>query len=170
MVVPIAAKTGSARAKASASPPAMIDSAAFLAPSGPPETGASMKLTPLSCRSAWMRRTATGEIVLMSTIELAGRRDCQQAVLAVNGRLDMRRVGQHGDDDVGALRGLGRVLGPGRAFLDDIGDGGLVEIERAHRVPGLQQVAHHLQAHRAEADEADAALVVPSHVIRPFLG
>jgi len=53
-------------------PPAMIDSAAFLAPSGPPETGASMKLTFALPRSAWMRRTATGEIVLMSTISLPG--------------------------------------------------------------------------------------------------
>ena len=37
-------------------------------------------------------------------------------------------------------------------------------------MPGLQEVEHHLAAHRADADEADVALVVPSHVSRPFLG
>ncbi|MGY4427909.1 hypothetical protein ACVWWO_000386 [Bradyrhizobium sp. F1.13.1] len=128
-----------------------------------------MKLTPIFCSSAWMRRDRDRRDRAHVDDQLAGRRRLQQPMLAVNGRLDMGRVRQHGDDDVGTLRSIGRVLGPGRAFLDDISHGGLVEIERVHRVPRLEKVAHHLHAHRADADEADAALVVPSHVIRPFL-
>ncbi len=68
MVVPMASKNGRARANASASPPAMMESVAFLAPIGPPETGASTMSMPAALRSAAMRRTATGEMVLMSAM------------------------------------------------------------------------------------------------------
>ena len=59
MVVPMAEKKGFARSKASVSPPAMMESVAFFAPTGPPETGASIMAMPAAARSAAMRRTAT---------------------------------------------------------------------------------------------------------------
>jgi hypothetical protein len=70
MVVPMPAKKRCALAKAAASPPAMMDSDAFFAPSGPPDTGASTKATPTRASSACMRRTAPGAMVLMSITSL----------------------------------------------------------------------------------------------------
>ena len=53
MLFPIAPSTEPAREKAASSPPTMIESAAFFAPSEPPETGASSMSTP-----PWARRSA----------------------------------------------------------------------------------------------------------------
>lgn len=44
----------------------MIESAAFLAPIGPPDTGASSIVMPCPARAAPIARVASGEIVLMS--------------------------------------------------------------------------------------------------------
>ncbi len=46
IVLPTASRTGAAAAKSAASPPTMIDRAAFSAPASPPETGASSSRKP----------------------------------------------------------------------------------------------------------------------------
>ena len=85
------------------------------------------------------------------------RRRRQEAVRTVDHLLDLRRVGQHRDRDVGlprrvsrARRGRGAMLGE---FLDRLGP----HVVGAHRVAGLEKVDHHLPAHRSEPDEADRA-------------
>ena len=56
IVLPTASKIGLAAAKSSAAPPTMIDSAAFLAPASPPETGASSSRKPRSFAVCGQRR------------------------------------------------------------------------------------------------------------------
>ena len=66
IVLPIAARTGWARSTSAGSPPTKIVSVAFLAPSDPPETGASTNPTPRSRRRAANPAVAAGEIVEQS--------------------------------------------------------------------------------------------------------
>ena len=48
MFLPIAWNSGITRSTASLSPPTMMESVAFLAPTSPPDTGASMADTPFA--------------------------------------------------------------------------------------------------------------------------
>ena len=48
IVLPIASNTDCTAATASLSPPIMIESAAFFAPTSPPDTGASREWTPFA--------------------------------------------------------------------------------------------------------------------------
>src|SRR5512139_2490572 len=67
MFVPIALSTGLTRSNTAGLPPTMIDSVALIAPTSPPETGASSMSMPRACSFSAMWRVAVGEIVLMST-------------------------------------------------------------------------------------------------------
>ncbi len=67
IVEPMAASTGRARSTSPASPPTKMVSVAFLAPSEPPETGASTMPIPRSRRRAANAVVADGEIVEQST-------------------------------------------------------------------------------------------------------
>ena len=73
MVLPIAARTGRARSTSADSPPTKIVSVAFLAPSLPPETGASTMDRPCSLRRAAKSQLPEGAIVEQSTISVPAR-------------------------------------------------------------------------------------------------
>ncbi|MNP56946.1 hypothetical protein D3C76_1517200 [compost metagenome] len=62
--------SGSARSKASASPPTMMLRVAALAPTSPPDTGASRYWAPFSLILAAKALVAVGEIELMSITTL----------------------------------------------------------------------------------------------------
>jgi hypothetical protein len=64
--LPIRLRIGSARANASAEPPAMKVSVAALAPLTPPETGASSESWPRSPASAWALRALSTSMVELS--------------------------------------------------------------------------------------------------------
>ena len=90
------------------------------------------------------------------------RQRCRGAVLAEQHLLDLRGVGHHRDEGVGALGGLG---GRGRRAGAVLGGEALGLLARA-RVDGqlearLAQVARHRAAHDAQADEADSAQALP---------
>ena len=74
MVVPMAARTGRARSTSAASPPTMIVSVPFAAPSEPPETGASTMRTSRSARCWASSLARTGLIVEQSISIDPGRR------------------------------------------------------------------------------------------------
>jgi hypothetical protein len=61
------ANRGSTLAKAAASPPTMMVRPPLMAPTSPPDTGASSMVTPLSSRRAEIDWAAAGAMVLMST-------------------------------------------------------------------------------------------------------
>src|SRR5512139_2281600 len=67
MFLPIASSSGLTRSNTAGLPPTMIDSVALIAPTSPPETGASSISMPRACSFSAMWRVAVGEIVLMST-------------------------------------------------------------------------------------------------------
>ena len=84
---------------------------------------------------------------------LAGR--LEDSPLAQDHRLDVGRVGHHGDDDVGPVGHLGRRaagLGPGLDQGPDRLRGAVVD---GDLVAGPDQVLGHGLAHHAEADEPD---------------
>jgi hypothetical protein len=64
--LPIASRIGRTASNAAASPPAMIESDALIAPISPPLTGASIIVAPFSPAAAASRRATTGEMLLMS--------------------------------------------------------------------------------------------------------
>ena len=64
--------TGSARAKASGSPPTMTESWPLTAPAWPPETGASMKLRPMVSARVAISRASLAEVVVWSMKTQAG--------------------------------------------------------------------------------------------------
>ena len=66
MVRPMAAKTGLARAKAAAEPPAMKVSVAASAPATPPETGASSISWPAAAAAPWTARALATSMVEQS--------------------------------------------------------------------------------------------------------
>src|SRR5512133_1438142 len=103
MFFPRRASSGLALANAASVPPAMIVSDPSRAPMAPPETGASRYSHPrCRIRSANVR-VAVGEIELMSTNELPGREALGHARGSEQHLLDVRRVGEHRDHDLGAL-------------------------------------------------------------------
>ena len=66
MVFPSASKTGIALRTSASSPPTMMESRASIAPTSPPETGASRVRTPFAPARSLTRRSTSGEMVLMS--------------------------------------------------------------------------------------------------------
>ena len=70
--LPIASNTGRTRSTTAASPPIMMDSVAFRAPTSPPLTGASSMAMPLACSVSAISRVVWGEMVLMSTTTAPG--------------------------------------------------------------------------------------------------
>ncbi|MEJ2288763.1 MAG: hypothetical protein P8Y02_08995, partial [Deinococcales bacterium] len=66
-VVPSTSSTLRTRSRTASSPPTMIESVPFAAPSLPPETGASSMATPWSSSAAAISRVVAGLMVLMST-------------------------------------------------------------------------------------------------------
>ena len=76
---------------------------AFLAPTSPPETGASMIFAPVSRTFLANSLVSIGEIELMSMTSLPLRQAVGNTVFAEQDVLDFRRVRQHQDDDVGLV-------------------------------------------------------------------
>jgi hypothetical protein len=146
-----------ALAKAASEPPAMIDRVPAMAPTSPPETGASMKSTPAAASS--------------SPILAGGGRgdgahvDSDQPGAAAAGDAahdlgDVRRIGDHGDHQFIAPGRIGRAAG---------GFGAGVE-QRLHRfgaarpdgdlVAALDEIERHRAPHDAEADKSDLHAVL----------
>ena len=73
-VLPIASSTGRARSKACGSPPHMMASVPFFAPSTPPLTGQSRNATPASPSDASASRAVPAETVEQSITMAPGRR------------------------------------------------------------------------------------------------
>ena len=82
----------------------MMVSAAFFAPTSPPDTGASTYSQPSSLMRFANFLVSIGEIELMSTTILPLVRPSATPFGAEQHFLDVRRVGHHRDDDVGFLR------------------------------------------------------------------
>ncbi len=111
--LPIFSSSGFTFSKASGVPPAMMVSAALIAPISPPDTGASTKSMPFSARRRPMLRAAFGidgrHVDHDQTRLAAGR----QAVGAEADVLDVGRVGDHDDHHLGMRGDCGRAW---RAF------------------------------------------------------
>ena len=87
----------------------MIVSVAALAPTSPPETGASRYSQPSALIFFANSLVASGEIELMSTTILPCVNPSRDAVFAEQRGVDVRRIRHHRDDDVGLLRDLAAV-------------------------------------------------------------
>ena len=74
--LPSASKIGFARANAASPPPAMIESAASIAPFSPPLTGASTDSAPFTASAAATRFVVAGAMVLMSIHSAPARMPC----------------------------------------------------------------------------------------------
>src|SRR6478735_11085868 len=72
IVFPTGAKISAAASKSAASPPTMMDSAAFFAPASPPETGASRMRNPRSFASFASSAVTSGRIEEKSMIRVPG--------------------------------------------------------------------------------------------------
>jgi len=76
---------------------------------------------PRARSTSCMWRTACGEMVLMSAISRPAG-GCSASPPGEHDFLDLRRVGQHGDDDIRARRRLGDRCGRRRAVRGGLGD------------------------------------------------
>src|SRR5690242_15096495 len=72
IVLPSASNSGRARSTSAASPPTMIERRASIAPSSPPDTGASSVAKPFAFARSAKSRLAAGEMLLMSTTSNPG--------------------------------------------------------------------------------------------------
>src|SRR5258707_259545 len=72
IVLPSASNSGRARSTSASSPPIMIERRASIAPSWPPDTGASRVVKPFSFARSANARDATGEMLLMSMTRSPG--------------------------------------------------------------------------------------------------
>ena len=79
---PCTRSSGRTASTASASPPTMIDRAAFFAPTSPPDTGASTLATPFAFAASWISRASDGSLVVMSTSTVPGLAAGQGALAA----------------------------------------------------------------------------------------
>ncbi|MOA28608.1 hypothetical protein D3C78_1495610 [compost metagenome] len=80
----------------------------------------------------------------------------EQAIVAEVDAFDVRRGGQHGDDQFDIRLGqCGRRACRDGAGLDQGGDGCGGQIEDGQLVAGLEQVARHRRTHVAETEKAD---------------
>ena len=145
--------TGRTRANAAASPPTMIDSAALIAPTSPPLTGASSIVPPLAVTADARRSVATGEMLLMSTT-IAPLQTAQHAVrpreheldVGVSGSIVMTMSERRATSAAGGRRG-----GAGRDKLIDRSLAAAVHDE----VMALRdEVLGHRPPHHAEPDES----------------
>ena len=73
--------------------------------------------------------------------------------------LDVRRVADHGKDDVGLAGGVGRRIGPVRAARQERLGLGLRAVVDGDVVAGVEDVAADRGAHDAGADEGDLGVV-----------
>ena len=99
--------TGSAFAKVSASPPTMTVSTPFCAPAEPPETGASRKPKPFP----WLLHEFAGNVCRCRRVvdeDGALAHALEGAALAERHRAQIIVVADAGEDEIGALGGLGR--------------------------------------------------------------
>ncbi len=83
------------------------------------------------------------------------------AVLAERDALDVRAVGDHRDDHLGALDGLGDGRGAPAALLDELVECGLAVVAADDVVAGGDEVPGHGGTHDAEPDERDRGHVSP---------
>ena len=157
MVRPIAVRTGRARSTSAASPPTKIVSVAFLAPSLPPETGASTIARSRSARRSAKSQLPDGAMVEQSTMSVPGRApsatpsgpnrtastsgvsETQMTTMPASATA-AAGVSARVDAELGELRGPARRPVP----AGDVKAG-----------PG--QVGRHRRTHRAETEEGDRA-------------
>ena len=81
-------------------------------------------------------------------------------------RLDLRRAGQRGEDDLALLGERLRAVGPDRAGGHVLLGGGPADVVDDELVAGLLQVGRHAGAHRAEPDETDFHVMSPKQAGR----
>ena len=151
--------SGRTASTTSASPPTMIDRAAFFAPTSPPETGASRLPTPLALRRlvdlAGQRRLAGGHVH-----QHRARPCCPPGAPCGPRKTSRTSFGKadDGEDHVGALgHGLRRV-GPGGAGVEQRLALSFAAVVDRRRVALGHQVLAHPPAHHAGADPADPRL------------
>ena len=155
IVRPIAVRTGRARSTSAASPPTKIVSVAFLAPSLPPETGAStIGRSTLGEPRGEIPAARWGDGRAIDD-ERARARALGDAVGSEQDRFHVGRVGDADDRDPGIGDGVAGGLGDRRRQVG--------ELRRAARRPvpggdveaGAGEVGGHRRAHRAEPEEGD---------------
>src|SRR5437867_7267198 len=154
MFLPISSNSGFTFANAASLPPTMIVSDAALAPTSPPDTGASRYSHPSALIFCANSLVASGEIELMSTTVLPLLNPCATPVVSEQRGLYVRRVWHHRDLDVRLLRDLlaVRVCRAARVDKRLRNAGNAIE---EHLMATLDQVGRHRRSHDPESDESD---------------
>ena len=141
------------------SPPIMIDSRASLAPTSPPETGASTEWTPLAFAASAISTASAGSLVVMST---RTEPDFAPARAPCSPRITSRTSLGKADDREDHVGRFGDLLRGGDATLAPLAASGvglrLRPVEDRRLIAGVDQVAAHRRAHDAGADPADPRL------------
>jgi hypothetical protein len=139
-----------ARAKAASEPPAMIDRVPAMAPTSPPETGASIKSTPATAKSSPIWRAAAGAMVLMSTATSPG-----SAALATAHDLGhVGRIGHHGNDQFVTACRVSRTWCDGAGIEQGLHRFGATRPD-SDRMAALDEIVRHRAPHDAQADKSD---------------
>ena len=126
------------------------------APVTPPDTGASTMSSPLLLRRRGDRARGVDVDGRAVDQQRAARRRGQHTAGAEIDVAHMLAGRQHGDDDVGAAARLGYRWRRGAAARRRIAASAAASRSKPRdRVPGLEQVLRHRQAHIAEPDECD---------------
>ena len=126
------------------------------APISPPDTGASIAADPFGPAAAAMRLASDGLEVVMSIRIGAGARPRDHALRAQINFFHVLRQSHDRDDRRRTLRRIrARIVVPDRAALQksfSLGAGAIVDMQR---MAGGEDVAGHVPAHQAKADEGD---------------
>ena len=134
----------------------MMESVPSIAPRSPPETGASSISTSCAASRSAIARVGPGSIVLMSITSEPAAAPASHAVVAEQHVLDVGRVGQHRDDDVGRrARPPPAMTARSAPASHELVDRSRAPRMHGQREPGGEQVARHGRAHDAEPDEPD---------------
>jgi len=159
IVSPITSSTSICASRAASSPPTIIDSVPSIAPSSPPEIGASSIVTPASARRSATDSATVGEIVEWSTTghPLAHAVDDRFRLLArsQDDVFDVRRVGETEEDDIAFLGDAGRGAAVLAAGLDELRGRLRRAVVADDPVAGVDEVLRHRQSHDSESDESD---------------
>ena len=97
----------------------MIDSAAFLAPASPPETGASSIRKPFSRACSARAAVTSGRMLEKSMIRVPGSACSKTPPSPARTLLDVGRVGHHHGHHVGSLDRLGDRAGGTSPGVDE---------------------------------------------------
>ena len=86
----------------------------------------------------------------------------QKAAFAIDDLFDLRRVGEHGNDDIRVPCGIRQAFGAGSAMGEEIIHGFLADVVGTNSITCLEQIEGHFAPHRPQADKADCSLLVVS--------